>query len=77
MSIRLERGTRNLWTIKVLNTGATISQRRWVSQVDAVNWCKAVMSSFNINYMIEVADGRTCIEQPGIKKAEGIRDPND
>lgn len=74
LSIRLQRNEDNLWTIEVLNTGAVISSRRWASQVDALNWTRAVMSSFECTYTVEVIDGKQRIEQSRYAQAKGTGD---
>lgn len=56
MHIRLEKRNGSIWAIVAAETGAVLASRRWAHAYQAVNWCRAVMSSFQENYTLEIVD---------------------
>ena len=56
LSIRLKRINRDTWAIIAVDSQAVIATRRWAHAYQAVNWCRAVMSSYNQNYDLEIAE---------------------
>ena len=58
LNIRLEKKGQDTWAIVSVDTGAVLATRRWAHAYQAVNWCRAVMSSFHQNYSLEIVDGK-------------------
>lgn len=56
MIIRLENRSGNYWSIVVAHSGAVLSTRQWPNKYRAIEWCRAIMSSYRESYTLEVQD---------------------